>query len=107
MYFPAQIYNDIMKEVLTHVAPHGYSRQFFFFINYNSREVSSIARTSAPINVIVHYPKTEEGKQELAIRVASIHADMVNQHINQMNIPSSQKVQLLDEIIKSAYKEMR
>lgn len=78
MYFPAQIYNDIMKEVLTHVAPHGYSRQFFSLINYNAQEVNSIARTSAPINVIVHYPKTEEGKRELAIRVASVHADMVN-----------------------------
>ena len=40
-----------------------------------------IARKSAPINVIVHYPKTEQGKRELAERVAGVHADMVNQKI--------------------------
>lgn len=61
----------------------------------------SIARKSAPIHVIVHYPKTEEGKRELAERVASVHADMVNQHIKKLNCPSEQKVQLLDAVIKS------
>ena len=61
-----------------------------------------IARKSAPINVIVHYPKTEEGKRELAERVAGVHADMVNQHIKKLNCPSEQKVQLLDAVIESA-----
>jgi hypothetical protein len=63
--------------------------------------VRGIARKSAPINVIVHYPKTEEGKRELAERVAGVHADMVNQHIKKLNCPSDQKVQLLDAVIKS------
>ena len=61
-----------------------------------------IARKSAPINVIVHYPKTIEGQRELAERVAGAHADMVNQHIKKLNCPSDQKVQLLDAVIKSA-----
>ena len=61
-----------------------------------------IARKSAPIHVIVHYPKTEEGKRELAERVAGVHANMVNQHIKKLNCPSDQKVQLLDAVIKSA-----
>ena len=61
-----------------------------------------IARKSAPINVIVHYPKTVEGQRELAERVAGVHADMVNQHIQKLNCPSDQKVQLLDAVIKSA-----
>ena len=60
-----------------------------------------IARKSAPINVIVHYPKTEQGKRELAERVAGVHADMVNQYIKKLNCPSDQKVQLLDAVIKS------
>lgn len=51
--------------------------------------------------MIVHYPKTEEGKRELAERVAGVHADMVNQHIKKLNCPSEQKVQLLDAVIKS------
>lgn len=61
-----------------------------------------IARKSAPINVIVHYPKTIGGQRELAERVAGVHADMVNQHIKKLNCPSDQKVQLLDAVIKSA-----
>ena len=61
-----------------------------------------IARKSAPINVIVHYPKTIEGQRELAERVAGVHADMVNQHIKKLNCPSDQKAQLLDAVIKSA-----
>ena len=61
-----------------------------------------IARKSAPINVIVHYPKSEEGKRELAERVASVHASLVNQHIKKLNCPSDQKVQLLDAVIKSS-----
>ncbi len=60
-----------------------------------------IARKSAPINVIVHYPKTIEGQRELAERVAGVHSDMVNQHIKKLNCPSDQKVQLLDAVIKS------
>ena len=60
-----------------------------------------IARKSAPINVIVHYPKAEEGKRELAESVASVHASLVNQHIKKLNCPSDQKVQLLDAVIKS------
>jgi len=63
--------------------------------------VRGIARKSAPINVIVHFPKTIEGQRELAERVAGVHADMVNQHIKKLNCPSDQKVQLLDAVIKS------
>ena len=59
-------------------------------------------RTFAPINIIVHYPKEEEGWRELKRRVAGVHADMVNQHIKKLNCPSDQKVQLLDAVIKSA-----
>ena len=64
-----------------------------------------IARKSAPIHVIVHYPKTEEGKRELAERVAGVHADMVNQYIKTLNCPSEQKVQLLDAVIESISKK--
>ena len=34
-----------------------------------------IARKSAPINVIVHYPKTIEGQRELAERVGEVILD--------------------------------
>jgi hypothetical protein len=77
----------------------------FFFIELNNkREVHGISRKSAPINVIVHYPKTEEGKRELAQRVAGVHADFVGRYIQQLNCPSEQKAELLNAVIASAKK---
>ena len=61
-----------------------------------------IARKSAPINVIVHYPKTIEGQRELAERVAGVHTSLVNQQIKKLNCPSDQNQQLLDAVIKSS-----
>ena len=58
-----------------------------------------IARKCAPINIIVHYPKTEEGNRELERKVAEVHADMVTQYLNKLNCPSQQKLQLLDAVI--------
>ncbi|MCI6867498.1 MAG: hypothetical protein MR871_06020 [Lachnospiraceae bacterium] len=64
--------------------------------------MGGISRTSTPIHLIVHYPKTEAGKRELAERVAGVHASLVNQTIKKLNCPSEQKVQLLDAIIEDA-----
>ena len=33
-------------------------------------------RKSAPIEVVVHYPKTEEGWEELGKRVATVHTTL-------------------------------
>lgn len=52
--------------------------------------------------MIVHYPKTEEGKHDLAKRVAAIHADLVSREIQKLGCPSEQQVKLLDSIIKTA-----
>ncbi len=66
-----------------------------------TREVRGIARKSTPINTIVYYPKSIEGQRELAERVASAHASLVDQYLKKQNCPSFQKVQLLDAVIKS------
>lgn len=58
-------------------------------------------RKHVPIHVIVHYPQTEEGKLELARRVALVHADMVNHTMKTLNCPPEQKEQLFDAIIKN------
>lgn len=55
--------------------------------------------------MIVHYPKTEEGKRELAKCVAGVHADMVNRYISKLNCPFKQKEQLLNSIIDAAKKK--
>lgn len=61
----------------------------------------SIGKKSAPIEVVVHYPTTEERKRELAERVASVHADMVIQYIDKLECPTRQKLELLDAVIAS------
>ena len=56
-----------------------------------------------PINLIVYYPKTEEGKSELAQRVADVHAGTVKQTVSKLNCSSKQKEQLIDSVIGSVY----
>lgn len=55
-----------------------------------------------PVNVIFYYPKTEAGKEELALRVAEVHADAVIRRIKELNCPTSQKLDLLDAVIATA-----
>lgn len=70
------------------------------------REVTAI-RKMAPIQVIVYYPKTEAGKEELARRVSDVHATAVNQRLKSLNCPTSQKLELLDAVIKTKKTESR
>ena len=49
--------------------------------------------------MIVHYPKTEAGKEELARRVAAVHAESVIAKINRLNCPTKQKLELVDAVI--------
>lgn len=51
------------------------------------------------IQVIVHYPETEEGRQELAQRVADVHADYVLAAICGLTCPDRQKRELLQGVI--------
>lgn len=64
-------------------------------------------KTFAPINVIVHYPKTEEGMRELRRRVASVRADMVLNSISKLDCPTSQKERLLDAIIRDTKNQIQ
>lgn len=64
-----------------------------------------MGRKIAPVNVIFHYPTTEEGKYELAKQIAIIHADAVVQYINKLNCPHEQKIKLLDAVIETASTE--
>lgn len=61
----------------------------------------------APINVIVYYPKAEEGQIELAKRVSDVHAAAVNQRLKSLNCPTSQKQELLDAVIETVKKNSR
>ena len=60
-----------------------------------------------PINLILYYPKTEEGKRELAQRVADVHAETVKQTVSKLNCSSKQKEQLIDSVIGSVYESKK
>jgi len=55
----------------------------------------------APVNLIVYYPKTEEGKEELARRVSDVHASAVTQRLKSLNCSTQQKLDLLDAVIET------
>lgn len=57
---------------------------------------------AAPINIIVHYPTTEEGWRELRRRMAIVHADAVLNSVQKLNCPTWQKIKLIDAIIEDA-----
>lgn len=93
---PQQRSNPLLKNI-------GYSRQPLpHRLHY--REVCGISRKSAPIHVIVHAPKTEAGQQELAKRVAGVHADLVRRYIQKLRCPSEEKAALLDAVIATVKK---
>lgn len=62
-------------------------------------------KKAAPINIIVHYPTTEEGWRELRKRMAIVHADAVLNSVQKLNCPTWQKIKLIDAIIENAKKE--
>ena len=67
----------------------------------------TVIRKMAPINVIVYFPKTEEGKEELARRVSDVHAAAVNLRLKSLNCPTQQKQELLDAVIETVKKNSR
>ena len=64
-------------------------------------------KKAAPINIIVHYPTTEEGWRELRRCMAIVHADAVLNSVQKLNCPTWQKIKLIDAIIEDAKKEVK
>ena len=64
-------------------------------------------KKAAPINIIVHYPTTEEGWRELRRRMAIVHADAVLNSVQKLNCPTWQKIKLINAIIEDAKKEAK
>jgi len=64
-------------------------------------------RSMAPVDLIVYYPKTEEGRIALAKRMSDVHAAAVTQRIKALNCPTSQKLALLEAVIETAKERSR
>ncbi len=50
------------------------------------------------ISVIIHYPKDKEAQQELAKKVADVHAQTVIERLKAMSYPVDQKARLIDTV---------
>lgn len=57
--------------------------------------------------MIVHHPKTDAGKEELARRVATVHAESVIAKINRLNCPTKQKLDLVDAVIDTVKRKQK
>lgn len=62
-------------------------------------------RKSAPINLIVYYPTTEEGKKEFAERMGKVEAMAVMWRLQSLDCPSEQKLELIDKLIEITKKK--
>lgn len=56
-------------------------------------------RTSVPIKVKLYLPKTEAGRQELACRVAGVHADVAVAKLKKLPCSNEQKQALIDGVL--------
>ena len=50
------------------------------------------------MNVIVYYPKTEQGMSELAQKVADVHNDAIRKYVEKIPCPKDQKLKLLNAV---------
>ena len=64
-------------------------------------------RRNTPIQVIVYHPQTEAGKVALSKRIAEVHATAVTQRLKSLHCPTSQKLELLDAVIKTVRERSR
>lgn len=51
------------------------------------------------LNIIMCYPKTEEGQRELQKRIALVHAEAVKQYLSKLPCPKEQKLALLKAVL--------
>ena len=64
-------------------------------------------RRMVPVNVIMHRPQTEAGREVLAKRAADVHAALVMQRLKTLNCPASRKQELLAAVMDTAKKRSR
>lgn len=58
-----------------------------------------MGRRYAAIRVVIHEPKTEEGKRELKQRTSCVHADAVRYAMEAIQCPEKQREELLSAIL--------
>ena len=64
-------------------------------------------RRKSPVNVVFHYPASQDARQQLAKSVAEIHAKSVHTNIKSLGCPMAQKLELLDSVIATEKKRAK
>lgn len=59
------------------------------------------------IEVILHFPKSQKMKDELAKRVATIHAQAILTSVEQQDCPTDQKIALIEAVQKLVREDMK
>ena len=59
------------------------------------------------MEVIIHLPRSKEGQEELAKRVATVHAQLIYNYISRLECSTEQKVALLDAIQENIHDEIK
>lgn len=50
------------------------------------------------MKIIMHYPETEQGMNELKNTVATVHAESVKKYIKNLSCPKEQKIELCNAV---------
>lgn len=59
------------------------------------------------MEVIIHLPRSKEGQEELAKRVATVHAQLIYNYISRLECSTEQKVALLDAIQENIHDKIK
>lgn len=59
------------------------------------------------MEVIIHLLRSKESQEELAKRVATVHAQLIYNYISRLECSTEQKVALLDAIQKNIHDEIK
>ena len=59
------------------------------------------------MEVIIHLPRSKKGQEDLAKRVAIVHAQLIYNYISRLECSAEQKVALLDAIQENIHDEIK
>lgn len=66
-----------------------------------------LRREGCLVEVIICYPSTQKGKQELAKRVATAHTQLALKYVTGLNCPVEQKIALIDAVLNQIREDIR
>lgn len=71
-----------------------------------STKSNRIKKEGHSIEVILHFPKSQKMENELAKRVATIHAQAILTSVAQLDCPTDQKITLVEAVQKLVREDM-